>query len=983
MSAFPVFRRHAAWLPLLLLLLMLPLSRLASAQGTVLINEVDSDTAGTDAAEFIELYDGGAGNTPLDGLVVVLFNGNGAVSYAAFDLDGYATDGAGYFVLGNAAVSPDIVFGNNTLQNGPDAVALYQASAGDFPNGTAVTTANLLDAIVYDTADPDDAGLLPLLNPGQPQVDEQGGGDSTADSSQRCPNGAGGARNTDAYAPHAPTAGGENICSVDPGFGSCGDPATFIHAVQGDGASSPLAGTAGVVVEGVVVGDFQPGSQLSGFFLQEEDADADLLPATSEGIFVYDAGFGVDVAPGDVVRVQGTVAEFNGLTELKDITNVAICGTTPAVTPVAVTLPLASLDAWETAEGMLVTFDQTLTATESYNLGRYGELVLAADGRLFQPTNVAAPGAAAGAVQIANDLRRILLDDASTAQNPPTVPYLAPDSTLRAGDTTSGLTGVLSYAFGSYRIQPTQPVTFTRVNARDATPQVDGRLKVASFNVLNYFNGDGLGGGFPTARGADTPQEFARQRAKIIAALVALDADVIGLMEIENDGFGPQSAIQDLLNGVNAATAPGVSYAFVDPGLPQVGSDQITVGLLYRVQTVAPVGTAVTTSDPPFDTRNRQPLVQSFEEIATGERLTVAVNHFKSKGSCPASGPDADQGDGQGCWNALRTQTATFLANWLATNPTGVADDDVLIIGDLNAYALEDPITALRNAGYADLVQQFVGTEAYSYVFEGQYGYLDHALANAALLPQVTAVTEWHINADEPRALDYNDYNQAYLYEPSPYRASDHDPVLIGLDLGGRSGTLYLPLILAPEPDEPDPDPGIPPDNLASEQAIIALLAEQRRNNGLPVHATQPELTQSARRHSNDMADNNFTDHTGSDGSKGGDRMRDAGYSWSWWGEIIGWGFGGDEAAMVNWWMNSPVHRDAILSTQMNDLGAGYAFNASSSFDHYWTVNFGKRAAPGEEIESGRLYTCVFTAVAPGNIGGASLIWHSPRPCGD
>ena len=183
----------------------------------VIINELDADTAGTDIAEFVELFDGGAGNTPLDGLVVVFINGNGGGSYAAFDLDGFATDANGYFTLGNAGVQGvDLVFNSNVLQNGEDAVGLYAANASDFPAGTPLTTANVRDAVVYDTDDADEPALLALLNAGQFQVNENGGGSGVAHSSQRCPNGSGGARNTSTYSQGAPSPDGANTCPPPP-----------------------------------------------------------------------------------------------------------------------------------------------------------------------------------------------------------------------------------------------------------------------------------------------------------------------------------------------------------------------------------------------------------------------------------------------------------------------------------------------------------------------------------------------------------------------------------------------------------------------------------------------------------------------------------------------------------------------------------------------------------------------------------------------
>ena len=186
----------------------------------VIINEVDSDTPGTDIAEFVELYDGGVGNTHLDGLVVVFYNGGNDQSYAAFDLDGYSTNANGYFTLGNPGVlGVDLTFdpgASGLLQNGADAVALYAANTSDFPNGTAVTTANLQDALAYATDDPDDAGLLTLLNASQPQVNENGGGSGTTQSMQRCINGTGGARNSSTYSQGTPTPDAANSCPPPP-----------------------------------------------------------------------------------------------------------------------------------------------------------------------------------------------------------------------------------------------------------------------------------------------------------------------------------------------------------------------------------------------------------------------------------------------------------------------------------------------------------------------------------------------------------------------------------------------------------------------------------------------------------------------------------------------------------------------------------------------------------------------------------------------
>jgi hypothetical protein len=181
--------------------------------GQLLINEVDADQTGTDSVEFIELYDGGAGSTSLDGYVIVLYNGSTDVSYNAYDLDTYSTDANGYFVIGSSLV-PNVDYDlgalTNIIQNGADAVALYTDDASSFPNGTAVTTTNLIDALVYDTNDADDPGLLVLLNGGEPQINEDMGGNKDTESMQRSPNGSGGARNTSTYTTDTPTSGTQN-----------------------------------------------------------------------------------------------------------------------------------------------------------------------------------------------------------------------------------------------------------------------------------------------------------------------------------------------------------------------------------------------------------------------------------------------------------------------------------------------------------------------------------------------------------------------------------------------------------------------------------------------------------------------------------------------------------------------------------------------------------------------------------------------------
>ncbi len=759
----------------------------------IIINELDSDNPSTDSVEFIELYDGGQGSTSLDGLTLVLFNGSDDASYNAIDLDGFSTNADGYFVVGSANVAnvDAVEFTTNGLQNGADAVALVMGDAADFPNDTpaaSLSAANIVDVIVYDTNDSDDAGLLAGLGESE-QVNEGGAGDKDNHSIQYC--------GDNSFAQATPTPGAENTCAPAVVIGQCSDPATLISAVQGAGAVSPLAGQS-VEVEAVVVGDFQESNQLGGFYLQEELQDQDDSPVTSEGLFVFAGTSLADVSVGDRVRIAGTASEAFGLTQVNNVSSIQVCDAGLSVAPTIIEFPVATSDSLEAVEGMLITIPQTMVATENFNLGRFHEVVIASE-RLFQPTHLAAPGASALAIQDSNNLKRVILDDGSTQQNPEVVSYPAPElnafNSLRSGDTVAGVAGVMSYGFGSYRIQPTEAPNFVATNLRTSEPEISsaGNLKIASFNVLNYFNGDGQGGGFPTPRGADTPAEFERQRAKIINALLAIDADIVGLIEIENDGYGPNSAIQDLAKGLNDVLAlSGQVYNVVDPGVAQIGTDAIAVGFIYKADRVETIGNAAildSSVDSRFiDTKNRPALAQTFKSLDSQGVITLAVNHFKSKGSSCNDVNDPNQNDGQGNCNGTRTLAAEALADWLATNPTGTNDTDVMIIGDLNAYAKEDPITALNNAGYNDLINSVLGQKAYSFVFGGQFGYLDYAMANASLQPQIVDVAEWHINSDEPRVLDYNEEFKSSQqlvdwYSPEPYRASDHDPVIVKVNL--------------------------------------------------------------------------------------------------------------------------------------------------------------------------------------------------------
>ncbi|MEX1220583.1 MAG: ExeM/NucH family extracellular endonuclease [Idiomarina sp.] len=571
---------------------------------------------------------------------------------------------------------------------------------------------------------------------------------------------------------------------------SCADPISSISKIQGTGPISADVGKQ-VVTRGIVTADWRQPAQLGGFFIQSLPADSDDSDSSSEGLFIAYNSMQPTLSVGDIVTVQGLVSEANQQTQLEHLTHIEVCGSSEVPKPVELRLPVASVGVFESLEGMLVEFPQELVINGHYQLQRFGELVVSHE-RLFTPTQKVRGSAEVAALLATYQRQRLIIDDNSTLQYPAVIPFPTPQLTaanpIRSGDTLVQVTGHISEFNGDYKVQPQLPMVIAHRNPRPqppAPPAVE-HLRVSSFNVLNYFNGDGGENGFPTSRGAESVAELARQQAKIVAAMQALNADIIGVMEIENDGYGNDSAIAQLTAAL--AVASGHPWRFIQAGERQLGSDQITNGLLYRADRVSPAGDAMVLTSKPFDWGSRPPLAQAFNfQQQTDATVTVVVNHFKSKGSCPkdASNPNARQDDGMACWNVLRTESATALADWLGSPALTQLSNAQIVLGDFNAYAQEDPMHALAAGGYVNLMPEFA-PNGYSYVYDAQAGSLDHILVNEALGNQVVELAYWHTNADEPRAFEYGLENktdeQAKLwYQPNAYRASDHDPLYIDL----------------------------------------------------------------------------------------------------------------------------------------------------------------------------------------------------------
>ena len=568
---------------------------------------------------------------------------------------------------------------------------------------------------------------------------------------------------------------------------TCSSDFTPVSQIQGDGAQSPVAGKT-LTTQGVVLGTIYPGSKQPALLIQSLQPDTQ--SGTSDALMIADSQLAALYQPGQLIQVTGTVREQNQMTALTNISASAVCAEQQPLPKLSLQLPVQQLTDWEALEGQYLLFPQTLLVNDSYPLARYGEILLA-DRRLMIATEVTQPGAAAQAFEQQQQLHEIWLDDHSTRQNPAPIPFptggLSAEKTLRVGDEVRGIEGFLVQTKAGYRLLPTKAPQFSSANPRSNSPKAKptGALRVASFNVLNFFTGAGQTPQFPTKRGASNAEELVRQQGKMIAALSAMDADIIGLLEVENNGYGADGALATIVRLLNEKLG-STAFAFVET-TEKPGTDHIKVALIYRIASVKPVGQTAVNLTGPFERGSRAPLAQSFLHQGSNTELTVSVNHFKSKGSCPKlPGADNDNNDGQSCWNAARVKAAKALAAWLATYPTGQQTSQQLVIGDLNAYRLEDPVTTLEQAGWQHLpgAQQKTAVAHWSYVYKGRSGSLDHALASKTLAAKLVQFEHWHINADEPAVLDYNTEHkskaqQKNLYAPTPFRSSDHDPLVM------------------------------------------------------------------------------------------------------------------------------------------------------------------------------------------------------------
>lgn len=496
-----------------------------------------------------------------------------------------------------------------------------------------------------------------------------------------------------------------------------------------------------------------------GVFLEDHEAEAG---GASRGLFVRDGELSRTARPGQQLAVTGRIEETgrarDTLTALIEISTVAVCAENLELPLTRTSLPLASAER-EGLEGMRVAFDAGLVLADGYNLHR-GEWTVAVGEPLRLATEDADPGREAMRVERQNRRRTLTV---AWAEGQP--------SAWPVGTTLGELVGVMAHDGARQRLD-LESAPAAEPPAPDPARPATGDLRVVSLNLLNFWNGDGRGGGFPTERGARTADEYEAQKRRTAAALARLSPQLLGVQELENDGFGPGSAAQDLLDLLNA-NGPS-DWAFVSPDPGPIGDDVITVGLFYREGVLEPVEPPRVFGGPPFEGLSRQPLAQLFRHLPTGRQLWAVVNHLKSKGRCPENGPNADQDDGQGCWNAARLDAVRAQVAWLDSLAQSSGTGHIIVMGDMNAWRREDPIRAFEEAGFRELVEMKSGLPQHSFLYFGQRGTLDYAFASPALALAARQAFIWHINADWPR-----DMVQVHPW----LRMSDHDPVVVDFDL--------------------------------------------------------------------------------------------------------------------------------------------------------------------------------------------------------
>lgn len=589
-----------------------------------------------------------------------------------------------------------------------------------------------------------------------------------------------------------------------------------IAEIQGTGDTSPLDGQ-DVNTVGVVTATYPTGG-FNGVYLQTPGTGGTAKSAgdASDGIFVFSSWAANNLSVGDCVSVDAAkVVEYYGLTELSGGYLDVIDGCDPVMATELATLPATDAEK-EAYEGMLVHPQGTYTITNNYLLNRFGQLGLAVgDEPLYQATEVVLPGAEAAAYEAANLAKYITLDDGSSwdflnndAAKESPLPYLSAEEPHRtASQVTFTDPVIVDYRY-QWNFQPTGQVVgatsefdpIASENDREYdVPEVGGNVQIGAFNVLNYFedlgrdepgcayyadkDGNPVATDYCEVRGAWSEQAYLDQQAKLVTAINGTDAEVLALMEIENAAAlsykdrPRDAALADLVEALNAAAGEERWAYAPSPTVTPPNEDVIRTAFIYDPEAVQLLGPSLIQLDDAF-ANARYPLAQKFKATQSGKPFVAVSNHFKSKGS------GEDDGTGQGLSNPSRIAQAEALTAWTEEM---FADEAVFLMGDFNAYSMEDPVRLIEDAGYVNLAKASEPMSA-TYQFSGRLGSLDHVFANEQAQRLVTGAAVWDINGDESIAFQYSrrNYNVVDFFAPDQFASSDHDPVIVGLDTGNR-----------------------------------------------------------------------------------------------------------------------------------------------------------------------------------------------------
>ncbi|WP_299493133.1 ExeM/NucH family extracellular endonuclease [uncultured Shewanella sp.] len=676
----------------------------------------------------------------------------------------------------------------------------------------------------------------------------------------------------------------ENKIAV--GFTCNGQTIIPIYTIQGSGTTSPFIAegefesVTEVIVKGVVTARSE--SLFKGFYLQ---GAGDGLDETSDGIFIFlGEAPPASIQPGVEVCVQGFVNEYDGMTQIniQDTQKIEVGeqGIPPSVTNFYIN-EVNNIEAeFESVEGMKIKINSNVldeannfvvsrNFSYDYDTSR-NNMILSYKNALFEPTQLyAALTEEAIALSEENSLNQLVLESDYDPE-PGVINYFshfnAETGYIRINDIITDLEGIINYSEGKYRLLVTnqlEEVNFIHQDDRIDTPAaaLQGDIRVATFNVMNFFTSDSdiggplnpvcvdqddANGGYPgCGRGVPSFEDFQLQRTKIVNTIIAMNADIIGLIEIENNGFGDKSAIQNLLDALNSELTNEETYSFIEISDSDkyqgtyFGTDNIMVGLFYRPSTVQPFSNAFviptpvqdvpegsvsrvnqegkTETNPAYNKSQRHSLGQTF--IIQNTFLTVVVNHLKSKGSACLedwleNAESSEPADSQGHCNAFRVSAATVIADSLNSVP-----GDILLLGDMNTNGMEDPIRVFtdfdatksnrsiytashttlngnlldtegrkisKGYGFINLNSQLNGTQTHTFIFSGRLGSLDHILGNASVAERMVAIESWNISSSESNMFEFTSESSRdtgdLLKSENVFSSSDHDPIIIALD---------------------------------------------------------------------------------------------------------------------------------------------------------------------------------------------------------